>query len=208
MNKKIISPIIAGIAIAIISTAFLIPEEQTEKPITLQSGYQETNDLLKSTLAMHQIAMSSPLKLNGDLIDQYCSFFADSQIQDKIEYCTSTELKDSQGNFLGNIHMIGTKEAPQYVIGVIQTNPFVTQLDDIKIVYQSMIDSSVCNCWGDEKPGGFESVSEWVEAAKAHHLEAERITSKSEVNNLANKDLLLEITTNTEGYLWKLIITM
>jgi hypothetical protein len=37
-------------------------------------------------------------------------------------------------------------------------------------------------------------------------LEAKRTTSKSEINGLAQKDLLLEITTNTEGYLWKFII--
>ncbi|MFB5646944.1 MAG: hypothetical protein ACE5RO_02230, partial [Candidatus Nitrosomaritimum yanchengensis] len=58
----------------------------------------------------------------------------------------------------------------------------------------------------DEKPGGFETVSEWIDAATSHHLEAKRITSKSEISGIAQKNLLLEITTNTEGYLWKFII--
>ncbi len=57
-----------------------------------------------------------------------------------------------------------------------------------------------------KKPGGLESVSAWIDAANTHHLEAKKITSKSEISGLAQKDLLLEITTNTEGYLWKFII--
>ena len=208
MNKKIIGAIIVAVAIVIIASTLLIPDNQEVKSASLSSGYEETNENLKSTLKMHQISMSSPLKLTGDLINQYCTFFSDQQIQNSIEYCTSTELKDSEGNYLGNIHMVGSLAKPQYVIGVIQANPLISQLDDIKIVYQKMIESSVCDCWEEEKPGGFESVSDWIDAANAHHLEAKRITSKSEINNFAQKDLLLEITTNTEGYLWKFIISV
>ena len=69
-----------------------------------------------------------------------------------------------------------------------------------------MIESIVCECWEEKQPGGFESVSSWIDAAKNHHLEAKKITSKSEINGLEQKDILLEITTNTEGYLWKFII--
>lgn len=208
MNKRIFVPIIVGVAILIIAISLLIPDNQEVNPTPLTSGYEETNKNLKSNLAMHQISMSSPLKLTGDLINQYCTFFSDQQIQDSIEYCTSTELKDSQGNYLGNIHMVGSSAKPEYVIGVIQANPLISQLDDIKIVYQKMIETSVCNCWEEEQPGGFESVSDWIDAANNHHLEAKRITSKSEINNFAQKDLLLEITTNTEGYLWKFIISV
>jgi hypothetical protein len=34
-----------------------------------------------------------------------------------------------------------------------------------------MIESTVCECWEDESPGGFESVSDWIDAANSHHLE-------------------------------------
>ncbi len=150
--------------------------------------------------------MSSPLKLNGFSIEKYCTFFADENIQNAIRYCTSTELLDSQGRYLGNIHMVGAPSEPWYVIGVIQSDPLISQLNEIKTIYSTMIESAVCDCWKEEKPGGFESVSDWIEAAKSHHLEAKRITSKSEISGLAQQDILLEITTNTEGYLWTFII--
>ncbi len=206
MKKKILVPVISAIAIVIIVGIFLIPSPEESEPETLSLSYTETNKEIQSLLAMHDISMSSALRLNGFSIEKYCTFFADESIQNAIEYCTSTELLDSDGKYLGNIHMVGVSSSPKYVIGVIQADPVVSQLDDIKIVYQTMIESLVCKCWEEEKPGGLESVSAWIDAANTHHLEAKRITSKSEISGLAQKDLLLEITTNTEGYLWKFII--
>jgi len=211
MDKKILIPAVSGISLAVVIAFVLIttfenpPPEKSESE-TLSISYVETNKEVQSLLAMHDISMSSALKLNGFSIEKYCTFFADESIQNAIEYCTSTELLDSDGRYLGNIHMVGVSDSPKYVIGVIQANPTVSQLDSIKTIYRIMIESLVCDCWDEERPGGFETVSAWIEAANAHHLEAKRITSKSEVGGIAQKDLLLEITTNTEGYLWKLII--
>jgi hypothetical protein len=203
--------IISGIAIIAIIAGLLIPtsvNSSLEKPDSeiLSVSYVDTNKDIQSQLAIQDISMSSALKLNGFSIKTYCTFFADESIQNSIKYCTSTELLDSNGRYLGNIHMVGVSDSPKYVIGVIQTDPVTSQLDDIKIIYQTMIESVVCDCWEEESPGDFESVSDWIDAAHTHHLEAKRITSKSEINGLAQKDLLLEITTNTEGYLWKFII--
>jgi len=206
MNKKVLIPVISGIAIALIITVLMIPTPEEVESETLSISYTETNKELQSILATNNISMSSALKLNGFSIQKYCTFFADEVTQNAIKYCTSTELLDSDGQFLGNIHMVGTSGLPRYVIGVIQADPITSQLDEIKIIYQTMIESLVCECWNEEKPGGFESVSDWIDAAHAHHLEAKRITSKSEISGLAQKELLLEITTNTEGYLWKFIV--
>jgi hypothetical protein len=206
MNKKILIPVISGVAITIIVTALMIPTPEEVESETLSISYTETNKELQSILATNNISMSSALRLNGFSIEKYCTFFADEATQNAIKYCTSTELLDSDGQYLGNIHMVGTSGSPRFVIGVIQADPTTSQLDEIKIIYQTMIESIVCECWNDEKPGGFESVSDWIDAAHAHHLEATRITSKSEISGLAQKELLLEITTNTEGYLWKFII--
>jgi hypothetical protein len=211
MNKKILVPVISGLVIVIIFGIFMIPTSEEAETETLSISYTETNKEIQSLLAIKDISMSSALRLNGFSIEQYCTFFADESIQNAIEYCTSTELLDSDGHYLGNIHMVGVSSSPKYVIGVIQADPVVSQLDDIKIIYQTMIESLVCDCWDEQKPGEFESVSAWIDAANAHHLEAKRITSKSEVSGLAQKDLLLEITTNTEGtntegYLWKFVI--
>jgi len=206
MKKKILVPVISAIAIVIIVGIFLFPTSEKAESETLSLSYTETNKEIQSLLTMHDISMSSALRLNGFSIEKYCTFFADESIQNAIEYCTSTELLDSDGHYLGNIHMVGISSSPKYVIGVIQADPVVSQLDDIKTVYQTMIESIVCKCWEEEKPGGLESVSAWIDAANTHHLEAKRTTSKSEISGLAQKDLLLEITTNTEGYLWKFII--
>ena len=206
MNKKILIPVISGIAITIIIAVLMIPTTEEAESETLSISYTKTNKELQSILATNNISMSSALKLNGFSIQKYCTFFADEATQNAIKYCTSTELLDSDGGYLGNIHMVGTSGSPRFVIGVIQADPTTSQLDEIKIIYQTMIESIVCECWNDEKPGGFESVSDWIDAAHAHHLEAKRITSKSEISGLAQKELLLEITTNTEGYLWKFII--
>jgi hypothetical protein len=211
MNKKLLLPIIAGIVLVVVAAVFMIPSSDTSPSEnsdskTLSISYVDTNKEIQLQLALQEIAMSSPLKLNGFSIKKYCTFFADESIQNSIEYCTSTELLDSKGGYLGNIHMVGVPNSPEYVIGVIQSDPNLSQLPEIKIVSQTMIESLVCDCWEVETPGGFETVSDWIEAAKNHHLEAERITSKSEISGIAQKDLLLEITTNTEGYLWKFII--
>ena len=206
MNKKIILPVISGITIFVIIAVFMIPTSEEINPETLSISYIDTNKDIQSQLELQNISMSSALTLNGFSIEKYCTFFADESIQNAIEYCTSTELLDSDGQYLGNIHIVGLSDSPKYAIGVIQADPITSQLDDIKIIYQTMIESLVCDCWEEKKPGEFESVSAWIDAAHAHHLEAKRITSKSEINGLAQKDLLLEITTNTEGYLWKFII--
>jgi len=211
MNKKLLIPVIAGIIFVVAISIFMIPTSETtpsenSDSKALSISYVETNKEIQLQLALQEIAMSSPLKLNGFSIKKYCTFFADESIQNAIEYCTSTELLDSDGYYLGNIHMVGLPHSPKYVIGAIQADPHVSQLDEIKTIFQTMIESIVCDCWEEEKPGEFETVSAWIDAANTHHLEAKRITSKSEISGLAQKDLLLEITTNTEGYLWKFII--
>ena len=242
MNKKIITPVIFGIATAIILISILIPLNQkpitiTEpintkpstkpipirefptnatiptnatthvKPITAIDLSYGSNSILKSSLAAKGISMSNPLKFSGSSIAKYCTFFGDAEKQKSIEYCTSTELKDSNGKFFGNIHMVGSTDSPNAVLGIIQTDPFMTGLDSVKITYQTMVESLVCDCWQDKTPGNLESVSAWIDAVKSHHLEAKKTTSNSDISGLAQKHLFLEVTTNTDGYLWKFIIT-
>ncbi|MBS3923228.1 MAG: hypothetical protein KGZ37_08805 [Nitrosarchaeum sp.] len=213
MKNKILL-IIIGIVITcvLLGIAFSQPPSQPilREPMEypeLNLSYVDSNSVLKSSLISNGILMSSPLKFTGDSIAQYCTFYQDDIKQNSITYCTSTELKDSDGKFLGNIHMVGTLDSPNAVLGVIQTDPYLSNLDSLKTTYQIMMDSLVCDCWQDKKPGNFESMSQWIDAAKSHHFEAKRTTSSSEISGLADKQLFLEITTNSEGYLWKLIIS-
>ena len=205
MKKKVLILSLIALLIAVLVGFLIINLNDISEP-ELSISYVQTNKDLKDLLLDHDISMSSPLKLSGDAIDQYCTFFANDSLQNSIEYCTSTELKDSDGKYLGNVHMVGTSDKPRFVIGVIQVSPLLDNLDETKIIFQTLVESLVCTCWEEEKPGGFESVSAWIDAANAHHLEAKKTTSKSEISGLAKKSLLLEITTNTEGYMWKFII--
>ena len=210
MNKVILIPSIAIIAIVILSSYVLIPDndEQISSPSNpLSISYVDTNKELQYDLDLFDIQMSSPLKLNGFSIDKYCTFFSDELIQNSIEYCTSTELLDSKDQYLGNVQMVGSNAFPGYVIGVMQSDSSVSQLDDIKIIVNSMIKYVICDCWDEKKPGNFESVSSWIDAANLHHLENTSVTSKSTINGLTEKPILLEITTNENGYLWKFLIT-
>jgi len=214
MKNKTLLPIVFGIGIVLILLAVSFSQPTGEpilreptKSTPLNFSYVDSNSILKSSLASNEILMSSPLKFTGESIAKYCTFYQDEQKQNAISYCTSTELKDSEGKFLGNIHMVGTKDSPNAILGIIQTDPYLSNLDSLKTTYQIMIESLVCDCWQDQKPGDFESIFAWIDAAKYHHLEAKRTTSSSEISGLADKQLFLEITTNNEGYLWKFIIT-
>lgn len=204
MQAKKLAPIIGGAALTIIVMYFLMPVSDTA--IQSVDFTYDSNFKIKEELQGHGISMSNPIQIKGDLINQHCNFFKDSSIQNKIEYCTSTELKDSEGNFLGNVHMVGNSENPQLAMAIIQTDPFLSESDELVQVFQTMIQTLVCNCWEEQKPGGLESVPAWIEASYEHHLEAKKTTSKSEITGLAQKEIVLEITTNTEGYLWKLLI--
>ena len=209
MNKVVLIPSIAIIAIAILLSYVLMPDGDkliSSSSNALSLSYIDTNKELQYDLDLFNIQMSSPLKLNGFSIDKYCTFFSDELIQNSIEYCTSTELLNSEGQYLGNIQMVGSNAFPEYVIGVIQSDSSASQLEDIKIIVNSMIESVICYCWDEKKPGNFESVSSWIDAANLHHLENTSVTSKSTINGLNEKPILLEITTNENGYLWKFLI--
>jgi len=181
----------------------LIPESLPELKFT----YIESNAKLKESLASHGISMSSPVKLSTIKdIEKFCSFFADKNKQDQVDYCTSTELRDSDGEFLGNIHMVGSRNMPKIVLVLIQTDPFMQDLDEIKSVYDVVIENLVCDCWEDVKPSEIETVSDWVDRQKDFHTSDVKPTSKSNLS-IIGMSLQMELTTNTEGYLWKLLIS-
>ena len=210
MNKIVLASSIVVIVIALSLSYVLVSDrydDVSSQSNSLSLSYVDTNKELQNRLQSLDIKMSSPLKLNGFSIDTYCTFFSDVLVQDSIEYCTSTELLDSKNQYLGNVQMVGSNAFPHYVIGVIQTDSSVSQLEDVKVVVNSMIELIVCDCWNERQPGSFESVALWVDAANSHHLENTSKTSKSTINGLIEKPLLLEITTNENGYLWKFLIT-
>ena len=208
MNKKIFPIIGGGVALAIILVFVSMPSEIRETPDLplIVFGYEETNSILRESLMEHDISMSSELKFLGqNAISNNCKLFEEEEKQNLIQYCTSTELLDSDGNFLGNIHVIGSEFSPQLVISLIQSDPFMNQLDDVKKTFTSMFENLVCDCWEEVKPGNYDDLNSWIDDMRERHVNEKKITTKSDVS-LAGKTVLLEVTTNFEGYLWKFFI--
>ena len=64
----------------------------------------------------------------------------------------------------------------------------------------------MCDCWAEQQPGGFASVSAWLDAAQTKYSESTQTTLKSKIDGLAQKQLILEITATEKSYLWTLIV--
>ncbi len=206
MGKKILYVgIAAAIALASIYAALYYTMPVPTNPSA--SKYLENNLILKQKLSEQGISMSSPIRLQTkDEIQKYCSFFADAEKQKLVEYCTSTELKDWNGKVLGNVHMVGLKDVPQMVLVLIQTDPYMSQIDSVKKVFDTTTRELVCTCWGEVKPDNFANIDDWIEGLRHFHTSDTKPHSKSKQITLEGKTLQLELTTNTEGYLWQLYI--
>jgi hypothetical protein len=204
-NKKLLY-LAAGIAAASVISALAIinnNEENTQK----FSGYDDVNKILKQELSKHDISMSSPVKLQRqEDIQKYCTFFTSEEKQNLVQYCTSTELKDSDGKFLGNVHMVGSSDEPKIVLVLIQVDPFMSQIDSVKNIVDATIQNLVCDCWNQVQPDGFQSTEQWVDGLRQFHLQDTKPHSKSKEIALSGKVLQLELTTNKDGYLWQFFI--
>ena len=213
MKKKIFLYIgIAIVAISIVASVSLISNDGDEKFNTLslpelEFTYDDSNSKLKEKLAIFDVSMSSPITLiNRNYLKEYCTFFENEELQNQVDYCTSTELRDSEGKYLGNIHMVGSRQMPKIILALIQTDPFWKNLDDVKTVYNVVIEDLVCNCWNEVQPGDIQTVAEWIDKQRDFHTSDTKPTSKSNLS-LSGMQLQMELTTNTEGYLWKLLIS-
>ena len=213
MKKKIFLYIgISIVSISIVASVSLILNDEDKKFNTLslpelEFTYDDSNSKLKEKLEFFDISMSKPIKLiNRNYLEEFCTFFENEDLQNQVDYCTSTELRDSEGKYLGNIHMVGSRQMPKIILALIQTGPFMQNLDDVKTVYNVVIEDLVCDCWNEVQPGDIETVAGWVDKQRDFHTSDTKPTSKSNLS-LSGMQLQMELTTNTEGYLWKLLIS-
>ena len=116
MNKKILGIGVIAVIISIIVGLTLV---QSDNVISLESSidtgydYDVLNNELRYVLDTDGIMMSGQIILRSDrTIEKYCSFFTDEKKQQQVKHCTSTELRESDGTFLGNIHMVGSVHFP------------------------------------------------------------------------------------------------
>ena len=218
-NVKSKKYVYAGIAGAVVIVAIILIFNQinaTRKTTIVEEerstsyldfSYEEANSDLKSTLTLNHINMSNPLRFSSPTdINQYCNFLTDLKKQALVKYCTSTELRDKNGNFLGDINMVGSSTAPGLVIAALQSNPLLTNYDDVKTVFSAVINETMCQCWDEEKPGGYATLSDMMDALRDFHINGKKPDSTTHSISLANKHFEIEATSNANGYLWKLLV--
>ena len=208
MNKLILISVIVGIAVIISASLLLISENPSvpqSKPIYEMGFTFNDVDKIKKSLSTQKIFMSSPIEITDYTIGQYCPSFAD--IQNTINHCATTVITDINGNSLGNINMGGTTDGPIMALAIIDSSPFLdSKQDTVNYVFQTMIEILVCDCWEEKQPGGFESVSEWLDTAAEKYVESPQSTLTSKIKGLENMNLILKIKSTNENYLWTLII--
>ena len=207
MNSKIIIPIIIIIISAI--AIFLLPEESSmpSSENLYQYGFTFYDvEKIKTSLSEENIFMSTPSPVTDHTIGNYCAIRDD--ILSTITYCTTTAIQGSDGSSLGNISMGGVPDNPIMAIALVESSPFVnSKSDEVEIVFKTMVESLVCDCWDEKQPGGFESITEWINAAETKYTESSQtMPLKSTVTGLGDETLVLEITYKNDSYLWTLII--
>ena len=204
-NLIFISVAISALVVALL----LIPDNTTYlsnfEPPTLDFDYSINADIA-AALSGKDISMSSAIKISKPSgIEKYCTFFDDPERQSHIQYCTSTELRDKNGDFLGNIHMVGTVERPKLVIVIMEVP--LDEIQNVVAVFDAVIDTTVCQCWKQESPGGFPDVTSWVDALNQFHRNANAgKVAKSGVITLDDKKIQMELVGNKDGQLWKLFV--
>lgn len=205
MNTRNLILIIAAIISAAVIAFLSLSPTQTIDPLTLDFDYS-INAQIASGLSEKEISMSSPIKIiTPTAIEKYCTFFDDPIKQSQVQYCSSTELLDQNDDFLGNIHMIGTPDLPKFVLVILEI-PF-GETKNVAAVFDTVIDITVCECWESKAPGGFLSVSLWVDGLNEFQRGADTgITTKSSVISLDGKKIQMELGLVDEGKLWKLFV--
>ena len=207
MNTKILIPIIIVIISAI--TIFLIPENSSmpSSENLYQYGFTFYDvEKINESLSEENIFMSIPTPVTDHTIGNYCAIRDDILLT--INYCTTTALQDSDGKSLGNISMGGTPDNPIMAIALVESSPFVnSKSDEVQIVFETMVESLVCDCWNEQQPGGFESINSWISTAEKKYAESSQtVPLKSTVTGLGDETLILEITSKNDSYLWTLIV--
>ena len=208
MNKLVIIPIVIGIIAAISASAILMGDSKSEPesiPI-YESGFTYYDiELVQTALAEHDIIVSSPTAITDDTIDQYCVYF-DGGLPRSVSYCTTTAVHDSSGNTIGNINLGGDVESPILAIVNLETPTLDANRDEVHTIFEHTIESLVCDCWEEQQEEDFPTPTSWFEAVEKFHLDSDRRNVKSQIENLENTEIFLEITSKENSVLRTLLI--
>ena len=208
MNKLILFPILIG-AIAVIFTSFILISDDTSEtkpePV-LNTGFTYYDiETIQKTLAQKNVTVSAPTAITDHTVKQYCTFF-DKGLPRTVDYCTTTAVMDSEGNTLGNINMGGDTNSPIMAVANLETLTLESNREDVFAVFETMIETLVCDCWEEEQSKDFESISAWIDAVQTFYYDSDKRNIKSKIDNLGNAEIFLEITTKDNSVLQTLII--
>lgn len=210
MNLKVLIPILIGVVVAIGASVVVlyVPSSQPEiEDYEIDFTYSHINKI-KKILTAQGISMSTPTEISDRTVKQYCSYFDNDNVQQTVEYCSTTALVDSEDVPLGNLNIGGSSTDASMALAIIDVSPQVnSKSDKVIFVFQSMIDVLVCDCWEEQQPGGFESVAYWLGTAEERYLESGKPTLTSKIDGLDGKQVILEITSVAEeSYIWSLVV--
>ncbi|MBT5201684.1 MAG: hypothetical protein HOK63_07840 [Thaumarchaeota archaeon] len=208
MNKLIlIFILIAIIVIGVFLFSFSENKSLPESKPIYETGFTFYDvEQIQSTLALQNISMSSPTAVTDHTVNQYCMYF-DGDVKKTVEYCTTTSILNPDGVSFGNINMGGTVDGPIMALAIIDTADVYSSKNEVDFVFQTMIETLVCDCWAEKQPGGFGTVSEWIDMAIIKHSQSSNSAPlKSQINGLNDMNLTLEIDSKDGKYLWTLII--
>lgn len=208
VNKLILFPILIG-AIAVILTSFILifdDTSETKPEPVLNTGFTYYDiETIQKTLAQKNVTVSTPTAITDHTVKQYCTFF-DKGLPRTVDYCTTTAVMDSEGNTLGNINMGGDTNSPIMAVANLETLTLESNREDVFAVFETMIETLVCDCWEEEQSKDFESISAWIDTVQTFYYDSDKRNIKSKVDNLRDAEIFLEITTKDNSVLQTLII--
>ena len=209
MKKLFVIPIILAIAAAILLSLVFVSEEPVEpesQPI-YDAGFTYYDiETIQNTLAEKDITVSRPTAVTDHTVGQYCTYF-EKGLPRTVEYCTTTSVIGSQGNSFGNINMGGDTTSPIIAIANLETSTLESDKEEVVSVIEVMIETLVCDCWEEVKADGdVASISAWVDVVHNFYYDSGERGIKSQVDDLTDAEIFLEITPKENSILQTLII--
>lgn len=206
MNKLVILPVIIGIILVGLASFLLSNETPTTSKSIYESGFTYYDiEKIQDTLEEQNISVSAPTPITDHTISQYCAYF-DNGLPQTVEYCTTTAVLDFEGTPLGNINIGGDTQSPVMAVANLETSTLESNHDEVIAIFETMIETLVCDCWDEEKSKDYESISAWISAAQTFYSDSDGRNIKSKIDNLGDSEIFLEITSKENSVLQTLII--
>ncbi len=207
MNKLIVIPVIVGIALIILLSSMLTNETpDTPTKSIYESGFTYYDiEQIQDTLSEKNIVVSSPVPITDHTISEYCTYF-EKGLPRTVEYCTTTAVMNFEGTTLGNINIGGDTQSPTMAVANLETKTLDSNSDEVLAIFETMIETLVCDCWEDDESRHYDTIAAWLEAAQTFYLDSGERNIKSKVDNLGDSEIFLEITSKENSVLQTLII--